>query len=76
MRCWTCGAESNGMCRFCGRAVCKEHARTRAFLFEAWDRDGTLEGLAIEDALYCGVCHPRAEPVGLDFLREGSGEPS
>lgn len=69
MRCWTCDLEANGVCRFCGRAVCKQHARTRAFLFEAWERAGALEGLAVEDALHCGVCRTRPEPVPLDFLR-------
>jgi hypothetical protein len=57
------------VCRFCGRGICKTHARTKAFLFEAWERNGRLEGLAVPDALHCGVCKPRPEPVGLEFLR-------
>ena len=36
---------------------------------------GDLRGLAIEDALYCGVCSPQPQPVGLDFLK-GETEPS
>jgi len=70
-----CGAAAEGVCRFCGRAVCKPHARTRAFLFEAWEQDGELRGLAIEDALYCGVCSPRSQPVGLGFLKGGEERP-
>ncbi len=69
MRCWVCDGTAAGICRFCGRAVCKEHARTRPFLFEAWDTEQGLRGLAIEDALHCGVCTPRPDPVPLDFLR-------
>lgn len=71
MRCWVCGGTAEGVCRFCGRAVCKQHARTKPFLFEAWERDGALVGLAVEDALHCGVCRVHAEPVPLDFLRPG-----
>jgi len=70
-----CGAAAEGVCRFCGRAVCQPHARTRAFLFEVWEQDGELRGLAIEDALYCGVCSPRSQPVGLGFLKGGEERP-
>ena len=47
MRCWVCGAQAEGVCRFCGRAVCKGHARTKPVLFEAWEQDGALKGLAV-----------------------------
>jgi hypothetical protein len=70
VRCWVCGASADGVCRFCGRGICKTHARTRAFLFEAWEEAAALKGLAVEDALFCGVCKVRAEPVNLEFLRE------
>ena len=41
------------------------------FLFEAWDQSGTLRGLAVEDALHCGVCNVKAEPIDVEFLRRG-----
>ena len=69
MRCWLCGGSAEGICRFCGRAVCKTHARTQAFLFEAWQDRDELLGLAVEDALFCGVCKVRPEPVRLNGLR-------
>ena len=69
MRCWVCGAAAEGVCRFCGRGVCKTHARTRPFVFEAWEQQGTLRGLAVEDALHCGVCKVRPDPTDLEFLR-------
>ncbi len=72
MRCWVCGGTADGVCRFCGRGICKEHAREKPFLFEAWDEGGVLRGLAIEDALHCGVCQPRPDPIDLDFLRSDS----
>lgn len=27
-----------------------------------------LKALALDDALYCGVCQPRPEPISVDFL--------
>jgi hypothetical protein len=68
VRCWVCGATADGACRFCGRGVCKTHARTQAFLFAAWPTKAGLRGLGVEDALWCGVCHLRSDPVPLDFL--------
>jgi hypothetical protein len=68
MQCWVCASPANGTCRFCGRAVCKEDAKTRAFVLEVYPADGSLLGLAVEDALYCGICTPKGEPVAMDFL--------
>ena len=69
MRCWICGGDAEGVCRFCGRAICKTHARTKAFLFDTWEDAGHLRALAVEDALHCGVCQPKPDPVNADFLK-------
>lgn len=76
MRCWIGGEEAEGVCRFCGRAICKRHARTRPFLFETWDAGGSLRALAVEDALYCGVCKVHEEPINADFLKLGADQPA
>ena len=70
MRCWVCGAAAEAVCKFCGRGICKAHARTQAFLFAAWPTSSGLRGLAIEDAVWCGVCHPRENPIQVDFLAD------
>lgn len=70
MQCWICAAPANGTCRFCGRAVCRQDAKLHSFVLEVYPADGTLYGLAVEDALYCGVCKPRPEPVRMEFLDE------
>jgi hypothetical protein len=72
MQCWICASPASGTCRFCGRAVCRDDAKNHPFVLEVYPADGTLYGLAVEDALYCGVCKPKAEPVRMDFL-EGTG---
>ncbi len=71
VQCWTCGADASATCRFCGRATCKEHAKTKSFLFETWDDAGTLRALAVEDAIHCGVCKPKAAPIDAEFLKRG-----
>jgi len=74
MRCWVCESEADGSCRFCGRGVCTTHARTLPFLFEAFEDSGALRGLTVEDALHCGVCKVRREPMDVEFLRPGRPE--
>ncbi len=69
MRCWVGGEQAEGVCRFCGRAVCKAHAKTQPFLFQVWEDENRLRGLAVEDALWCGVCRPRREPIDVSCLR-------
>jgi hypothetical protein len=39
-----------------------------SFILEVYPSQGTLYGLAVEDALHCGVCKPRAEPIRMEFL--------
>jgi hypothetical protein len=48
--------------------VCRDDAKNHVFVLEVYPADGALYGLAVEDALYCGVCKPKAEPVRMDFL--------
>ncbi len=68
MQCWVCAAPANGTCRFCGRAVCRQDAKVLPFVLEVYSQGGALYGLAVEDALHCGVCKPKPEPVRMDFL--------
>jgi hypothetical protein len=37
---------------------------------EVYESGGSLYGLAVEDAIHCGVCKPKPEPVPMDFLEE------
>jgi hypothetical protein len=68
VNCWVCGSPATGTCRFCGRGICRDDAKTKPFVFEVYTAGGGLYGLATEEALHCGVCEPRAEPVKMDFL--------
>jgi hypothetical protein len=58
------------VCRFCGRAICRSDAKKHVFVLEVYESADTHYGLAVEDALHCGVCKPKPDPVLMDFLDE------
>jgi len=70
MQCWICAGPAAAGCRFCGRAVCRDDAKSHAFVLEVYESGGTHYGLAVEDAIWCGICKPRPDPVLMDFLDE------
>ena len=66
MRCWTCDKEAVGVCRFCGRGICKEHVQTTLYIVSTHtDADQDLNCLAVKDALFCGKCKPIPKPVKI-----------
>jgi hypothetical protein len=66
MTCHQCERTAAGVCRFCGRGLCSDHFKNRPFVLAAVaSRDGALSVLAVEDALYCGTCHPQDDFVEL-----------
>ncbi|HVC25966.1 MAG TPA: hypothetical protein VND23_09425 [Acidimicrobiales bacterium] len=68
MDCWHCRKSAVGTCRFCGRGICADHVRTRPFILEMYRGREHLEALVVEDALHCGACTPRPDPVALPGL--------
>ena len=69
MECWQCGKPAQGVCRFCGRAVCKEHAQTLPHIEALFhSQQGIHKALVVADALWCGVCQPKEDPVELPQL--------
>jgi hypothetical protein len=67
MDCWHCRRTAVGTCRFCGRGICENHVQTKAYILELFKRSVT-SALVVEDALYCGACTPRPDPVDLPEL--------
>jgi hypothetical protein len=70
MLCWFCAEAARATCRFCGRGVCAEHARFGPYVLEITRsvlRD-RAEALVVEDAVQCGACHPRPQPVAMPEL--------
>jgi hypothetical protein len=40
-----------------------------AYLLAVFPGANELKGLAVDDALHCGVCQPRPEPISVEFLK-------
>jgi hypothetical protein len=59
-----------GACRFCGRGVCADHVKTQPFVLQLFKGATHTRALVVEDALYCGACTPRADPLDLPELDE------
>lgn len=72
MDCWHCRKTAIGACRFCGRGICQDHVETLPYVIELFGRDVT-KALVVEDALYCGACTPRPDPLELPELDRDTG---
>jgi hypothetical protein len=69
VNCWHCRRTAVAICRFCGRAVCEDHAETAPFVLDLYPgKAGTTRALVVEDAISCGACSPRPSPVDLPEL--------
>lgn len=68
MECWICERPSQGMCVFCGRAICKEHHKVMPNLITIFEGKEQKKGIVVDNALFCGECSPREEPVPLEGL--------
>ena len=70
MNCWHCERPAHGTCRFCGRALCMEHVQSLPHIEAIYQGEtGTLKALVVADALWCGVCKPKEDPVELPQLK-------
>jgi hypothetical protein len=68
--CFFCVRPARGVCRFCGRGLCEDHTGFRPFVlatYRSHSRD-RAEALVVEDALTCGTCKPRPQPVPMPEL--------
>ncbi len=68
MDCWHCRRTAVGACRFCGRGVCEDHVETKPHIVGLFRGRESTEAIVVEDALYCGACSPRPDPIPLPEL--------
>lgn len=54
-----------GACRFCGRGICEDHVQVLPYILELFKAKDVTRVLVVEDALYCGTCTPRPDPIDL-----------
>jgi len=67
MICHKCGEPAMGICKFCGRGVCKEHHSTSLPTIMAMylGRDSTPKAVVVSNVLWCGECQPQPEPIEM-----------
>lgn len=69
MNCWHCERTAHAVCVFCGRGVCKEHARDMPHIVALYTGEkGVRKAIVTANAVYCGICEPREDPVELPEL--------
>jgi hypothetical protein len=70
MNCIHCERSAHATCRFCGRAVCKDHIKTSPFILSVYQGEGGVnKAIVVADAVYCGLCNPREQPIALRELK-------
>lgn len=69
MNCWMCEKGAQGSCRFCGRALCKEHSKTKAFILSVYNSFETPKAIVVSNTLFCGQCKPQPAPIEMPELR-------
>ncbi len=69
MNCWHCDRPAHGVCRFCGRGICREHAQTLPYIVNLYHtKTGKHKALVVADTLWCGICRPREDPIEVQGL--------
>jgi hypothetical protein len=62
MKCLQCDAQAHAVCKFCGRAVCRNHVQEKPYATGYstatgfWTR--RKNAVRVPDAVWCGSCHP------------------
>lgn len=70
MNCFHCDRSAHAACQFCGRAVCKEHIQTAPYIMGLYVGEKNVQkAIVVPDAVWCGACNPREEPVALPDLK-------
>ena len=70
MNCIKCDRTAYAACRFCGRAVCKDHVGENPFIVALFKgADEVQKAIVVPDAVWCGICKPREQPVPLPDLK-------
>lgn len=65
MNCWHCERPAQGICRFCGRGLCQDHAQSMPYILSTFTQGNKIKAIAVADTLYCGVCKPSEDPIDL-----------
>lgn len=66
MECSICGEPAQGICKFCGRAICEDHFKSMPYPIAVYVGEGNIpKMIVVADALICGRCNPQPEPIEM-----------
>ena len=67
MLCIHCDNPARGICKFCGRALCRDHMQNQLpYIITIFVGDGNVpKAVVVSDTLWCGVCKPQPEPIEM-----------
>jgi len=66
MQCWKCDQPANGICAFCGRAVCKDHAQPMPYIQTVYIGQKQIpKAIVVSGALHCGMCSLSPDPIEM-----------
>jgi hypothetical protein len=66
VECSICGAPAQGVCKFCGRAICQDHFKSMVYPIAVYVGEGNIpKMIVVADALLCGQCHLQPEPIEM-----------
>lgn len=69
MQCILCEKPAQSICRFCGRALCKNHIQNMNYIITVYSgSENTPKSLVVADAVFCGICKPQPEPLEMPYL--------
>ncbi|MBF0360720.1 MAG: hypothetical protein HQK49_06900 [Oligoflexia bacterium] len=70
MNCIQCNRPAHGVCKFCGRAICKDHFTTSNIIMDIYPRKNDQEKdrvLVVENVLKCSYCKPIENLLEIDI---------
>jgi len=68
LNCWQCDRPAHGVCNFCGRGICRKHAKTMPSIVSIFVESNIKKALVVADTLWCGVCKPQEDAIELERL--------
>jgi len=66
VECSICGEPAQGICKFCGRALCEDHFKFMPYPIAVYVGEGNIpKMIVVADALICGRCTLQPEPIEM-----------
>ena len=67
MNCSHCNRPAIGVCKFCGRGICKDHIKELPHIITLYIEKDIKKAFVTDKALFCGKCKPVEEPIKIEI---------